>query len=388
MNALVMAHPFLAIVSAILLFVLQSCALNAPEQASARQGIEVAKPQSASSVLAIGWFESRYGAERVVVIAKEGSSIVVPYVGRKGDALAMRTYLDSAAAAGLGVALQIPGDFVRAGDMESIRSWLVEFRDHPAARLWYLFDEPEIHGVSPEKLTLAARLIRAEGKGLPIAVTFYRPQDASRRYTGSYDFLWLNYYPVFRGSPEFLGISVGGFAARVEAGRKAAKDSGASFGMILQAFGPTDEGENQFDRRLPSAAELSYMVWTSLSANPSHLLFWARYRSSETWIKSTFLPTMDPVFHIVTGGLEPMDHRGFSIRDSKAKLFPFRTSQGEFLAIINGSRPSKKTALTLPGNTEAEPVLIPASAEVSRQASGSLLLSLPSFAVIVLRLHR
>lgn len=338
--------------------------------------------------LSFGWFESRSETGRAGTLAREGTTIVIPYVGRKGDADSVQAYLDAAAEAGLDVALQIPGDFVREGDMDSIAAWVARFRDHPAVRLWYLFDEPEINGLPPQRLADAARLLRAEGGGRPIAVTFYRPRDARRRYMGSYDLLWLNYYPVFRDTPEFFGIAWGGFADRVEAGRQVALESGAGFGMILQAYGISDSGENQFNRRLPSAAELRYMLWISLKAAPSHLLFWARYRSNEAWLKDVFLPTVNPVLRVMAGGIEPLGEEGFAVSGARAKLFHFRTAQGEYLAFICGSGRARNARLSIPDGFTAYPLLIPPATEVSGQGGNDLALTMPAFSVVLLELRR
>lgn len=385
--AALVATPIVALIVA-LLCLFSSCAGDPAEIAEARSPDSDAAAQKQPSALSFGWFESRYGVERVKKIAEEGSGIVVPYVGSKGDAVSVSAYLDAAAGAGLGVALQIPGDFVQSGDMTAVRSWVMQFRDHPAVRLWYLFDEPDVHAVSPERLAEAARCLRAEGGGRPIAITFYRPQDAERRYAGSFDVLWLNYYPVFVGTPEFLGISAGGFAARVKAGSRAARATNTAFGMILQAYGSSESGENQFNRRLPTAAELSYMAWVSLREDPSYLLFWSRYRTSEAWLEEVFRPTMAPLMRIVAGGIEPVDEKGLKIQKAEVDLFHFRAAGGEYVTVIAGSRRSRKANLVIPDGVRLMPALIPPSVGIVEQGRGRWILEMPAFSVAVLELLR
>jgi len=377
-----------------LLFLLVACAGSpgAMGDAGATAGKETygGRTESPRGIreLSFGWFESRFEAERTGRLVEEGSDLAIPYVGGKGDPDAVRAYLDAAAEAGLDVALQIPGDFVREGDADSITAWVERFRDHPAVRLWYLFDEPDVNGLSPPLLAEAARLLRDAGGGRPVAVTFYSPRDALRLYKGSFDLLWLNYYPVFRGLPEFFGIAWGGFAARVEAGRRAALESGAGFGMILQAYGRSDSGENQFNRRLPSAAELDYMLWTSLAASPSHILFWARYRSGEAWLEEVFLPTVNPVIRIAAGGIEALESADFAPGPAGARLFRFRTAGGEYLALICGSRRARKAKLAIPEGFVARPLLLPPGAEVSFGEGNDLVLSARAYSVLLFGLAR
>ena len=380
------ARNFRALVGAsvCLLF---GCAANPGRIAGPRTAFPQAGAPPESRAPLIGWFESRYGVERIRELSREGNSIVVPYVGSKGDAESISLYLDAAADEGLGVALQIPGDFVQAGDMEAMAAWVDRFKDHPAVALWYLSDEPDINNVPPKNLAKAASLLRARGGGHPIAVTFYRPEDARKRYSGSFDLLWLNYYPVLVGTPEFLSIRIGGFAARVAAGRRAADACKAGFGMIVQAYGPSDSGENQFNRRLPTRDEFSYMVWVSLKENPTHLLFWSRYRTSEAWLEKVFHPVMEPVARIAAEGIEALGEKGFRLSRAQADIYRFRAADRNYLAIIADSRPIENADLAVPGGIEVHEAIVPPSATIRKLKPGRWRLNAPPFSVVVLELR-
>ena len=346
-------------------------------------------PSPSQTIFHFGWFESRFAGERAEEIASEGGSIVLPYVGSKGDAEAVEAYLDSADAAGLKVALQIPGDFVRSGNVEAIADWVLRFRDHRAVGLWYVFDEPEIHGVKPEYLEAAYRYLRAEGRGLKVAATFYNPQKAQRLYAGSFDILWLNYYPVMRGTQEFFGISIGNFAGRVRAGKKAAIACKAEFGMIVQAYGVSDSGENQFNRRLPSAAELRYMVWASLNEKPSYLLFWSRYRSSEEWLRTVFKPTAGPIMELLAPGMEirGLSAKGFSVRGGSVEIFYFSIGERKFIALIGGSRAIRHGLFRLPKGIQASALQIPWGIGAKETEKNTWIVDLPAFGVALFEIH-
>jgi len=337
-----------------------------------------------------GWFESRFAGERAEEIAAEGGSIVVPYVGSKGDTEAVEAYLDSAAAVGLKVALQIPGDFVRLGNAKAIEDWVLRFRDHRAVGLWYLFDEPEIHSVDPDYLQAAYRYLKTEGRGLKVAVTFYNPQKAKSLYAGSFDILWLNYYPVMQGTQEFFGISIGNFAGRVKAGKKAATACKAEFGMIVQAYGISDSGEDQFNRRLPSAAELRYMVWASLKENPSYLLFWSRYRTSEDWLNTVFKPTVGPITELLTSeiGIIPLSANGYSVSGGETDLFHFRAGERKFIAVIGGSKALKNGFFKLPQGAKASAFLLPWGTCAKKTEKNTWILEMPAYGVALFEIHR
>jgi len=336
----------------------------------------------------VGWFESRFAGERTEEIASEGGTIVVPYVGSKGDAKAIETYLDSAAAAGLKVALQIPGDFVRSGNTEAIGDWVFQFRDHRAVELWYLFDEPEIHGVKPQTLKTVYRYLKGEGRGLKVAMTFYNPRKAQRDYAGSFDVFWLNYYPVMWGTKEFFGISIGNFAGRVRAGKRAAATCGAEFGMIVQAYGTSDKGENQFNRRLPSAAELRYMIWASLKENPSYLLFWSRYRSDQEWLRTVFKPTVDPILELFAPGTRILTTKGFSITGGAFDLFHFCTEERGILAVIGGPTTLRNAALKFPRSLRASALLIPWGVGARKAEDNTWILEMPAFGVALFEIYK
>jgi len=341
-----------------------------------------------SSAIEIGWFESRYGADRIKSLVAEGCSIAVPYVGSQGDTEAISTYLNAAAETGLGVALQIPSDFVEKGNLDAIGSWVGRFRDHPAVECWYLFDEPDVHKIPPERLATAASLLRSEGGGKPIAVTFYHPEIAEKKYFGSFDIFWINYYPVLKGTPEFLGISWGGFSARIQEASRVARAAKASFGVILQAYGKAEDGKNQFNRRLPTAAELNYMAWASLKENPSYLLFWSRYRTTERWLKEVFHPTMDPLLRLIAGGIEPSGQADITIQGIKIEGFSFKAKGKEYLALLASSRRSRETRVTIAGDYEIKPALMPGSVKIAKQNRNELILDMSRFSVALLEILR
>jgi hypothetical protein len=363
--------------------------ISEPALAGVPEGLrENAGMSGNPSVIEIGWFESRYETDRIKSLVAEGCGIAVPYVGREGDAEAATAYLDAAAEAGLGVALQIPGDFVEAGNLDAVGSWAARFRDHPAVRWWYLFDEPDVHKISPELLKSAAARLRSEGGGKPIAVTFYHPEIAWEKYPGTFDVLWINYYPVLRGTPEFLGISWGGFSSRIKEASRAARAAKASFGVILQAYGAAEDGTNQFNRRLPTAAELNYMIWASLRENPSYLLFWSRYRTTERWLKEVFHPTMDPLLRLLAGGVGPAGAEGVEIKGTKIEAFSFKAGGKEYVALMASSRRSRETIVTVDGDSGIKPALLPGSIKIAKKNEHEWILDMPRFSVAVLEIQR
>jgi hypothetical protein len=123
------------------------------------------------------------------------------------------TYLDTARENGkIRVHLQLPQDLVlhwdrEPGARELLRAFVKRYAGHPALGGFYLFDEPELSGISAKTLGDVASVVRkaAPGKALSISVASSAVNEGKpllRAYASApapvFDELLVNRYPIYR----------------------------------------------------------------------------------------------------------------------------------------------------------------------------------------------
>lgn len=164
---------------------------------------------------------------------------------------------------------------------------------------WYLADEPAINEdlgpASPEVAGELYRAIKDEDPNRPVAVAFStseQPED----YRQAMDVMLFDDYPCHRGQPEFDGFE--DWWKRLQSRAVVGAEEGG-FIPVLQAFGENAQGEHQFGRRLPTPTEQRYMVFSSVQAGATGLLFWTRYRASRPWIDRVLQPIVSELREFV-----------------------------------------------------------------------------------------
>ena len=201
-------------------------------------------------------------------------------------------FLDAAQAAGL-VVLASPGTSAGPGFSPSRAHAAVRtFGRHPALWAWYLSDEPELHGVTPDEVRQVHRAIRFAGSRLPTAVTTWSGEALSRYRVA--DILLVDRYPV---GMDPLAM----FFKQVRAGRIVADVANRRFIPVIQAMNwnayPPEiwhlggwDGGAAPDSRAPSLAELRCMIWGARVLGAEGLFFycyddgaWRMAEHPEVW---------------------------------------------------------------------------------------------------------
>ncbi len=240
----------------------------------------------------LGWYDSLEARGGVFDIARQGMNVVLPYHTDGGDTHA---YLDTAQAAGLKVVLEIDRSLVKAEDADDVRRYVARYKAHPALYAWYLADEPSITEalgpVSPEVAGELYRVIKDEDPGRPVAVAFASSEEAED-FRQAMDVMLFDDYPCRVDRPEFDGFA--GWWERLQERASVGAEEGG-FIPVLQAFGENAQGRPQFGRRLPTLSEQRYMVFASVQAGATGLLFWNRYRASKEWVDRVLQPIVSEV---------------------------------------------------------------------------------------------
>jgi hypothetical protein len=108
---------------------------------------------------------------------------------------AERAYLDAARRVGLKV-LASPG--ASAGknfSAQRARQVVGQLDRHPALWAWYLVDEPDLNGVSPEQVKAAQRFVKSLGARKPTALVLYQGGEALD-YANIADVTMVDRYPI------------------------------------------------------------------------------------------------------------------------------------------------------------------------------------------------
>jgi hypothetical protein len=135
---------------------------------------------------------------------------------------------------------------------------------------WYLFDEPDLHGLSSGDYLALAKLLRAAERERPIFLVVFSPEKYSE-YVAGCDILAVDPYPIEHREPELNDLRrVGRW---VEAARGAAGPK--PVWAIVQAF----SAEPNWPRSA-TPQELRAMVFIALNHGASGILFFS-YRSGD-----------------------------------------------------------------------------------------------------------
>jgi hypothetical protein len=290
---------------------------------------------SAHAGFPLGWYDSLDARGGVFDMAQQGMNMVLPYHTDDGSP---KAYLDAATAAGVQVVLEIDRSLVKTSDPGAVRDYVARYKEHPAVYGWYLADEPTTTGdlgpLSPKDANRLYRAIKDEDGDRPVAVAFGVHEDA-QHFRQAMDVMLFDDYPVKSGQPEFGGLPK--WWDRLRENAAIASEEGGFF-PVLQAFGEDDDGNAQFGRRLPTEKEQRYMVYSSVQAGATGLLFWNRYRSADRWVDQVLVPIVAEL-RTLGPALDSGIIRGVSSDESTVRvslLHDPRSSEYRLLAVHHG----------------------------------------------------
>lgn len=138
-----------------------------------------------------------------------GFNMISPYqtIEKKTES-DRRAYMDRCASLGMKVHYQLlsvaggggvnlAGTHARTADerRQLLRDEVMAFRDHPALLAWYIADEPDGQGVSPDSLKEAYQTIKELDPYHPVTVVFMTPSKANE-YRDVMDIVMADPYPV------------------------------------------------------------------------------------------------------------------------------------------------------------------------------------------------
>ena len=201
------------------------------------------------------------------------------------------------------------------------------------------------------------RAIKAEDPKHTVAIAFGRPLYI-RKYLKALDTVMYFKYPIMDNSPEFSGLENGIFSKLLN-NVTAIAQKPHDVWFILQGYGRDKYGrQTKFKRRLPTAAESRYMVYSAILAQADGLFFWTHYRSQQPWIDSV----LTPIIQELKNYLPAIANQTFNSRvgnniaadnsQIQARLYQNSTTQDLLLIAINHSKRQINTAIAIKENTK------------------------------------
>ncbi|MBE9046136.1 hypothetical protein IQ255_17275 [Pleurocapsales cyanobacterium LEGE 10410] len=313
---------------------------------SSRQfpNLAVNDPDSIPYDFPLGWYDSIENLTTPARIANEGINLVIPYTGDK-NVREIELYLDRAASAGIKVLVEIPRPAVQRKSIRRAQQFVSELKTHPAVFGWYLYDEPVPNRISPPALQQVYRAIKAEDPKHTVVVAFNRLIRITE-YSEALDTVMYGKYPVLYNSAEFDGFQNGIFKRLIDTGVSVTDDR-HDFWFIVQAYGEDRNGRPQFNKRLPTATEEKYMVYSAILSGADGLFFWAHYRAQQQWIDSVLTPIITELQNYlpaITNGT--MDDR-LTVDNSAIQTSLYRdpTTEDLLLIAVNHSESKLETAI-------------------------------------------
>lgn len=303
----------------------------------------------------IGWYDDILNPETPARLAVLGFNSAMPYVGDR-SAPSIADFLDAAETTGIGVHLEIPRPRVRDARSQTLEEFVDTWKVRPSVLSWYLYDEPEWKPEArPAMLKKAYSRVRASDPVRPVDLVFFLP-SLSGPYRGAMDSLWIDYYPVSRGSREFAALRGGRYTDRIKVFGRRADRYGVPLTLVLQGFGEREDGSAQVGKRLPTPRETRYMFWASFLARPSEILYWTLYRTRESWLVDVLVPVVREFRSLFPGPVEYLPDPGFRVEGGRADTTLLGDGAGRvFLLLLSRQSAERVMTINAPGGWSVRP---------------------------------
>lgn len=251
----------------------------------------------------------------------------------KFDSVKIYQYLEESLNSGLKTLLGLERDAVKSMDSAAIRKCVRAFKDHPALGAWYLSDEPDLRGISPDKCRYICNLIRELDPNHPIIFTIALA-DSYQAYINIADVMFIDPYPIPLYPPNIVG-------ERVTLIKKYGPDT--KIGVIIQAFDLAQLNPNLKFSRAPTLEELSYMAYSAIINGVSATFFFSYHQMSEEFFHTVCYPVAKELSYFSRIFLLPQTYDFFV--DTKISPIEYRTVVSEdtyFLLVANPTSDSAK----------------------------------------------
>ena len=190
--------------------------------------------------------------------------------------LGMKVHYNILSVAGGGGVNSIIEGLTESDKTELLVNEITTLRDHPALLAWYIADEPNGYGITPDSLEKIYKLIKQLDPWHPVSMVFMAPYLSSRKYANALDIVMADPYPV----PD-MPVTV--------AGNTAAALSSEFYGKKPVWIAPQAFGGGELWRREPTLQEIRSMTYHSIINGARGIQYFVRQgpnlfpKSTGTW---------------------------------------------------------------------------------------------------------
>lgn len=308
-----------------------------------------------------------FAADSHTTCMKDLADMGVTYVhtygmGRSTDSAALRKgrrYLDDARDNKLKVLVNLRGRcwLTRTNGVEQMRTYVREFKNHPALGFWYLIDEPSAVDATAAQLLPYYRMLKEETPDVPVAV-LHAWSTNWWKYGHVQDILMNDYYSVkTQPFPK----------APIDATMKFTANALAHDDPViplLQCYNMKHYYRDRAKLRYPNRVELRYWSYACISMGTRGLSWWAYANSLSVdggkWMSHTFGPMISNVRTFVdavtpTRGRDMlMDGKG----SDKCFLAVWKHRNTAWVVLVNNRNTARTVTLSMK-NTIANADLVP-----------------------------
>lgn len=180
------------------------------------------------------------------------------------------TYLEEAERNGFKVFMGLDRNTVKTHNFEAIRNRVEALRKYPALLGWYLMDEPEYQGISPELLSKVGNLVKSIDPLHPTITVTSRP-DCFAKYQKAVDILWTDPYPV-----PYHSVSM--VSERVQAAVRAVKNKKPVWAVIqvhdLERWKGHKSLHELRENYRPTPKEIRIMTYLAISSGAKGIIYY------------------------------------------------------------------------------------------------------------------
>ncbi|MDI9582617.1 MAG: hypothetical protein QM473_00145 [Acidobacteriota bacterium] len=269
-----------------------------------------------------------------------------------------RKYLDSAQANGLKVLMGFDRMMVVRGDLDGLRRRARALSGHPALWGWYLIDEPNLYGATPEAVSHAYATVREAAPERPVTACLCTPHTFAD-YAPGLDVIITDVYPVSTHSLFALAPHLER-ALKVTGGRKPVWAAIQVHNNDLHQVRWGGLDGILTEPRRPTTDEVRCMTYLAIAHGASGIFFYAY----DAWVYGQLHEDETLYRGVQSLARELRDRSPFLVADALAKG-AVQTGTGRLVSYIVRGEPGGKALLVavnafdepsgpvqLPGGTE------------------------------------
>ena len=236
----------------------------------------VASFQASGQTFSVGWFDW-FPDSPVSDVAGTGSKDIVAYNHDSIVDQVLEDYLDSAAAAGMQVILDVRfwshNGVAMATNLENLSA---TYGSHPALKGWYTADEPYLSGVAPSSFQAAYDALKLNCDK-PVYMAFNTSDilyNFDSTLQNAHDVGMYLDYRISIGDPEFDVIKMEAWKGWMDDGSSQSSALGKTFMTVLPAYGQNPNYPT-WSARLLTKGEIRFQAnYSILAADAEGVYFW------------------------------------------------------------------------------------------------------------------